>query len=199
VSYGFQPATPVDRLLPLTGALASATDRLTGLASTRDVVRELLTPSKQRMTAHSSRPAPTFVVGDFVFLSSKSLHIHSQKCKRLRDRRLGPFEVLEKIGLKSYKIRLSPGCRLNPVFHCDLLSIASNSTALRHKPAEIESDHNEFAIDYISDVKIGNWPNRRGPYLQFLTHFVGYNVPEWMLLEQVGDCEQLSVFLSSDV
>ena len=44
-----------------------------------------------------------------------------------------------------------------------------------------------------------NWPNRRGPYLQFLTHFVGYNVPEWMLLEQVDDCEHLSVFLSSDV
>jgi hypothetical protein len=32
-----------------------------------------------------------------------------------------------------------------------------------------------------------------------LTHFVGYDVPEWMLLEQVDDCEQLFVFLSSDV
>jgi hypothetical protein len=70
---------------------------------------------------------------------------------------------------------------------------------LRHQPAEIESDHNEYAIDYISDVKIGNWSNRRGPYLQFFTHFVGYNVPRWMLLEQVDDCEQLSVFLSSVV
>jgi hypothetical protein len=48
-------------------------------------------------------------------------------------------------------------------------------------------------------VKIGNWPNRRGPYLQFFTHFVGYNVPKWMSLEQVDDCEQLPVFLSSDV
>jgi hypothetical protein len=199
VSYGFQPATPADRLLPLTGAPAFAAYRLTDLASTRDVVRELLTLSKQRMAARSSRPAPTFVVGDFVFLSSKGLHIHSQKCKHLRDQRLGPFEVLEKVGLKSYILKLPPGCRLHPVFHCDLLSKASNSTPLRHQPAEIERDHNEYAIDYISDVKIGNWPNRRGPYLQFLTHFVGYNVPEWMLLEQVDDCEQLSVFLSSDV
>ena len=70
---------------------------------------------------------------------------------------------------------------------------------MRHQPVEIESDHNEYAIDYISDIQIGNWPNRRGPYLQFITHFVGYNVPKWMLLEQVDDCEQLSVFLSSDV
>ena len=58
---------------------------------------------------------------------------------------------------------------------------------------------NKYAIDYISDAKVDKWPSRQGPYLQFLTHFVGYDVLEWMLLEQLDDCEQLSVFLSSDV
>ncbi len=76
------------------------------------------------------------------------------------------------------------------MFHRDLLSKASNPTPLRHRPAEIESDHNEYAIDFISDVKVDNWPSHRGPYLKFLTHFVGYGVPKWMLLEQVDDCEQ---------
>jgi hypothetical protein len=85
------------------------------------------------------------------------------------------------------------------VFHCDLLSKASNSTPLRHRPAEIESDHNEYEIDFISDAKVDNWPNRRGIYFQFSTHFVGYDVPEWILLEQVDDCEHLSMFISSDV
>jgi hypothetical protein len=85
VTYGFQPAPSVDRFLPLIGAPALVADRLTELANIREVVRELLTLSKQRMAARSSRPAPTFVVGDFVFLSSKGLHIHSQKCKHLRD------------------------------------------------------------------------------------------------------------------
>ena len=85
------------------------------------------------------------------------------------------------------------------MFHCDLLSKASTSTSLRHRTVEIESDHNEYAIDFILDVKVANWPNRRGLYLQFLTHFVGYGVPEWILLEQVDNCEELSVFSSSDV
>jgi hypothetical protein len=58
---------------------------------------------------------------------------------------------------------------------------------------------NEYAIEYISDAKVVNWSNRRGPYLRFLTHFVGYDVPEQMLLEQEDDCEQLLVFLSLDV
>jgi len=49
VSYGFQPTTPADRLLPQTGAPAFVANRLTHLASTRDVVRVLLTLSKQRM------------------------------------------------------------------------------------------------------------------------------------------------------
>ncbi len=46
VSYGFQPATRVDRLLPLTGAPALVADRLTKLANVRDVVRELLLLSR---------------------------------------------------------------------------------------------------------------------------------------------------------
>jgi hypothetical protein len=101
VTYGFQPATRADRLLPLTGAPAPDADRLTELANVREVVRELLTLSKQHMAARSSRPAPSFVVGDFVFVSSKELHIHSQKCKHLRDQRLGPYQGMEKVELKS--------------------------------------------------------------------------------------------------
>ena len=48
-------------------------------------------------------------------------------------------------------------------------------------------------------LKVNNWPNHHGTYLQFLAHYVGYDVREWMLLEHVDDCEQLSIFLSSDV
>jgi hypothetical protein len=80
VSNGFQPATRVDKLLPLTGAPAPVADRLTELANVREVVRELLTLSKQPMAARSCRPTPTFVLGDFVFLSSKGyIFIHKSE------------------------------------------------------------------------------------------------------------------------
>jgi len=135
VSYGFQPATHADRFLPFTGAPAHVAERLTKLASDRDVVRELLTSlSNVYMVAHSSIPPPIFV-DYFVFLFSKGVHINSQKFKHLRDRRLGPFQVIEnKVDLKSYRLKLPSRCRLHPAFHCDLLSNAStNSTLpLRH-------------------------------------------------------------------
>jgi hypothetical protein len=93
-------------LPPLTSAPALVADRLTELANVREVVHELLTLSKQHMAARSSRPAATFVVGDdFVLLSSKGLHIHSQKRKHLRDQRLGPYQAIKKIGLKSNRLK----------------------------------------------------------------------------------------------
>ncbi len=34
--------------------------------------------------------------------------------------------------------------------------------------------------------------------MQFLTHFVSFDIPEWLLIEQVDDCEQLSIFLDNE-
>jgi hypothetical protein len=84
------------------------------------------------------------------------------------------------------------------VFHCDLLSHATSSTSLRPHQAEIEGGNEEYAVDFISDVKTDNLPRRRSPYLQLLTHFVSFDILEWMLLEQVDDCEQLSIFLNTE-
>ena len=102
--------------------------------------RELLTLSKQRMASRSFLSTTIFIVGHFVFLSSKDLHIQSQKYKHLTDHRLGPFEDIEKVGMKSYKHKLPPRCRIHPVFYCDLLYKSSNPTPSRHQPVEIESD-----------------------------------------------------------
>jgi hypothetical protein len=193
----FQPSTPADQLLPLMGATTDATDRLTQISEVRDVVKQLLILSKERMKARTTRSAPLFHVGDLVFLSTKGLNIRSQKCKHLKDQRLGPFKVAAKVGLSSYEILLPKGCRLHPVFHCDLLSHATSSSSLRPHQAEIEGDMEEYAINYVSDVKIDNWPRRKGLYLQFLTYFVNFDTPEWMLLEQIDECEELSKFLDS--
>jgi hypothetical protein len=193
--YGFQPSTPVDRLLPLSGATAKAADKLTMIIVIRDVIYELIKLSKQRMAARSTRSATLFQSGDSVFLSTKGLHIRSQKCKHLRDQRLVPYKIICKVGINSYKLLLPKGWLLHPVFHCDLLSLATSySTSLQPHHAEIEGDPEEYGVNYIFDVKIDNWPRRRGPYLQFLTHFVSFDILEWLLLEQVDDCERLFIF-----
>ena len=76
LSCGFQLATHADILLPITSALAPVVERKTELASVRDVVRELLTLSKQRMAACSLKSAPpslwvilfSFPLKDYIFI-----------------------------------------------------------------------------------------------------------------------------------
>ena len=77
---------------------------------------------------------------------------------------------------------------MHHVFHCDLLSHATSSTSLRLHQVEIEGCHEEYSDDYILDVKIDNWPRRRGDCLQFFNHFVSFDIPEWMMLKQRDDC-----------
>jgi hypothetical protein len=119
-------------------------------------------------------------------------------CKHLRDQRFGPFKDICKIGITSYRLLLPKRCRIYHVFHCDLVSHASSSTSLRHPQAEIEGDNEEYAVDFIADVKIDNWPRRRGLLLQFITHIVSFDIPKWLLLEQVDDCEHLSIILDNE-
>jgi hypothetical protein len=78
VLYGFQPYTPADRLLPLNGATTEAVDRLTMITDIRDVVHQLIKFLKERMTAKSTRTAPLFQPGDYVYLSTKGLHVRSK-------------------------------------------------------------------------------------------------------------------------
>ncbi len=126
--YGFQPSTHANRLLPLTGATAEDVDRLNMIRDIRDVIHQLIKLSKERMATRSTRTAPLFQPDDYVYLSKKGLNIRSQKCKHLLDQRLGPFKVICKVGINSYKLLLPKGCRLHHVFYCDLLSHASSST-----------------------------------------------------------------------
>jgi hypothetical protein len=59
-TYGYQPSTPVDRLLSMVGATADAVDRLRLIADIRDVVNQLLQLSKERIAAKSTRTAHIF-------------------------------------------------------------------------------------------------------------------------------------------
>jgi len=128
--YGYRPSTPADRILPLTDDIADVADRLTLIADIQDIVDQLLKLSKEIMAAISTRIAPFCQPGDLVYLSIQGLHIRSKKCKHLRDQKSGPYKVVSKVGIKSYKLVIPRRCRLYHVFHCDILYRDTSSTTL---------------------------------------------------------------------
>ncbi len=98
------------------------------------------------MAATSTMSASLFQPEHHAYLSTKGLHIRSQKCKHLRDQRFDPHTVVYKVGINSYKLLLPKGFRLHRVFHRDLLSHTTTSTSLRPHQAEIEGDHEEYGV-----------------------------------------------------
>ena len=83
-----------------------------------DAVKQLLILSKEKMAARSTRSPPIFHVGDPVYLPTRGLHIRSQKCKHLREQKLGPFKFMA-ISMTPDELLLLDGRRLHPVFRCD--------------------------------------------------------------------------------
>jgi len=67
----------------------------------------------------------------------------------LENQKLGPFKIMSKISITSYKLLLPDGCRLHPVFHCDLFSHSTTYISLRPHQAKIEGDVEEYSINYI--------------------------------------------------
>ena len=141
----------VYRLWPVIDAPALLASNLFDLVSVWNVVRELLTLSKQCTASCSSRLAPIFVLGDLVFLTSK---VCIYTCVAVA---WVHFTLLIKLA-----------------WHCTSLNIIVNATffCVQLWYAFYGLHWSEWTtINHISDATVDTWLNRIGPYPQRLTHF----------------------------
>ena len=204
VSYGFQPVKPIDMVIPVSpyAVSAKATERVQLLKDTHAAVQESLRLSKDRM-AHSDTPVIEFKPGDLVYLITKGLVIKQQRNHKLRDRQLGPFKVIRKIGNRSYAIALPKGHKLHNVFHVDKLRPAHSPQPLRQRLTVTDEatenaadDADEFEISEITDVKIDKFPKKRGPQLLFWTVWKTEE-PSWEPYHNVHEAAALDDFFAT--
>src|SRR5271155_2576278 len=85
-----------------------------------DEAKAALTQSKDNMTRYYDQnrtPTPTYQPGDKVYLDASDIQT-TRPSKKLSHRRLGPFEVVRKVGNGAYRLKLPPSMsRLHPVFN----------------------------------------------------------------------------------
>jgi hypothetical protein len=82
--------------------------------------------TRMKLYYDRNRPVQTFEVGDKVMISSKNLDIQhlgviSSGSTKLSPLWIGPYPVLAKTSIDTYKLQLPIGLRLHPEFHTSLL------------------------------------------------------------------------------
>jgi hypothetical protein len=179
-NYGYHPRydlVPVPSSAPpAPAALIEYTSRLENLREHLQAEMKFA-QSEQAEHANQHRSAPPdFRVGDFVWLIRR--HIKTKRpSSKLDYKRLGRFQILEKVSSHAYKLDLPPSMKVHPVFHISLLEPTSNDPLpgqVLPPPPPIEVDEEQYwEVEEVLDSR--RYRNR----LQYLVRWVGYSEPTW--------------------
>jgi len=85
--------------------------------------KQTLQNPRQSMKEYYHRKAtehPSIEVGGLVMLNAKNIR-SNRPSNKLSPKLYGPFKVLEKKGIRAYKLEISPRWNIHPVFHVSLL------------------------------------------------------------------------------
>lgn len=101
--------------------------------------------SRQKSYADVRRRSLKFAIGDHVFVKIAPLKgvMRFGKKGKLSPRYIGPFEILERIGERAYRLALPPDLdKVHNVFHVSMLRkyMSNPSHVLRHEPLDIMTD-----------------------------------------------------------
>jgi len=141
-------------------------------------------------------PAPSIQVGDLVFVLAKFI-CTTQPSKKLSEKFLGPFKVVEKAGSYSYQIKLPAHLRsIYPVFYVLQLEPATPSIieeCHNPPPPPIKVEGNlEYEISRVLDSKLDH--RRRNPFLYYV-QWAGYERTvdkfSWLGSEELDHASEL--------
>ena len=128
---GFEPRSPADvqfEQLCTNNRFKEAKEFLLEQQVRLQLAQDCMAEAQERMKHYHdrNRPIQRFEIGDQVLLSTKNLSLpHSgvdrSGSRKFAPKRIGPFEVLEKVKCDSYRLRLPSSLRLHDVFHTSLL------------------------------------------------------------------------------
>jgi len=106
-------------------ANSCAEDLIKELHQVQEACKENMLHASQRYRKYADRfrgPTPHFEIGQKVWLNAK--HVKTiRPTKKLDDKKIGPFEIIQKIGTHAYKLQLPPSMRIHPVFLSSLLEL----------------------------------------------------------------------------
>ncbi|GJP62824.1 hypothetical protein CLOP_g19847, partial [Closterium sp. NIES-67] len=81
-----------------------------------------LSQQRQKSYADMKRREVSFEVGDKVLLSTKNIRLKIPGAKKSFPQWIGPFEMIQRVGVVAYKLKLPETLQIHNVFHVSLLN-----------------------------------------------------------------------------
>ncbi len=118
---------------------------------------EKATENMKQQYDKKKQKARDYQVGDKVWLDATNLHLSCPK-KKLNDKRVGPFMILDNAGAAAYKLKLPPHWKVHPHFNEKLLTpyilpAFPNQEVPPPPPPDLINDEEEFEIEEVLDSK----------------------------------------------
>jgi hypothetical protein len=136
------------------------------------------------------RPKEKFIPGDSVWLEATNITSNRPSAK-LDNKRYGPFEILEAVGDRSYRLKLPEIWAIHNVFHSSLLNQHSTPEFDSQKhplppPPDIINDKEEYKVEEIRGHR------KQGRRTQSLVHWKGYDDIEdsWLPCSALQNSEE---------
>lgn len=176
--YGYDPEFTI---VPSAGlsTVPAADERLDTLQRAQEDARAALEVAAERMKQYYDQgraDAPDIRPGDKVWLDARNIALPGTR--KLNPRRLGPYEVLRKIGPLNYELKLPASLRIHPVFHVSLLTKYVPDTI----PGRIQTPPDPVAVDGDIEYEVAEVLNSRrtGRWrkLEYLVRWKGYGPEE---------------------
>jgi hypothetical protein len=189
-NYGYHPRYDLvldpGRIAPSSEELQDYAAKLSDL---QDFLKSEMAYSQARHAEQADRhrvPPHDLRVGDFVWLLRR--HIKTTRpSSKLDYKRLGRFQILEKISSHAYKLDLPPTMKCHPVFHISLLEPSSSDPLPGQvqppSPPVIVEEEEYWNIQAILDTR------RYRKRLEYLVQWEGYDHPTWEPLSNLSHPE----------
>jgi hypothetical protein len=155
----------------------SRSDFVEQMVRIRSIAHLLLCKAQktQAKYANKNRKPMEFQIGDKVWISTINVST-TRPCKKLDYKKIGPYEVIAKVGKVSYEVQLPRNLRIFPIFHVSLLEpYYEDPDPNRTKPpppSVIINDEEEYEAEEILDSRFHyNKP-------QYKVKWVGYTIDD---------------------
>ncbi|SJL08520.1 uncharacterized protein ARMOST_11884 [Armillaria ostoyae] len=203
ILYGRNPRIIPDSPRTPNSKVPAASDFSKAIAKIHKETETALEEATGRMKPQydkHKRPAREYHVGDKVWLDAMNLHLPRPK-KKLDDKRVGPFLVLEKTGASAYKLKLPPHWKIHPHFNEKLLSPFEppsfpNQEQPPPPPPDLIDGEEEWEIEEILDSKTRKVRAKRGQpsttVIDYFIKWVGHTREHnsWVTASEMGNAQE---------